>query len=63
MNQFDKIRRFRLGNPSFQPYNHLHLACKKLLDRLAEDQLLSHTPQSDEIKAASVEFVQNKLYS
>jgi len=39
------------------------MAQEKLLETLAEDQLLSHTPQSDEIKAASVEFAQNKLYS
>lgn len=39
------------------------MAQEKLLERLAEDQLLSHTPKSDEIKAVSGEFAQNKLYS
>jgi hypothetical protein len=39
------------------------MAQEKLLERLAEDQLLSHTPQSDEIKAVSAGFAQNKLYS
>jgi hypothetical protein len=56
--------KYCFGKTPMQTFtDSIPMAQEKLLERLAEDQLLSHTPQSDEIKAASVEFAQNKLYS
>jgi hypothetical protein len=56
--------RYCFGKTPMQTFlDSIPMAQEKLLERLAEDQLLSHTPQSDEIKAVSAEFAQNKLYS
>lgn len=56
--------KYCFGKTPMQTFtDSIPMAQEKLLETLAEDQLLSHTPQSDEIKAASVEFAQNKLYS
>lgn len=56
--------KYCFGKTPMQTFiNSIPMAQERLLERLAEDQLLSHTPQSDEIKAVSVEFAQNKLYS
>ncbi|MDO3645293.1 IS481 family transposase [Mucilaginibacter sp. L3T2-6] len=56
--------RYCFGKTPMQTFmDSIPMAQEKLLERLAEDQLLSLTPQSDEIKAASVGFAQNKLYS
>ncbi|MGF7076229.1 hypothetical protein ABIC84_004189 [Mucilaginibacter sp. 3215] len=56
--------RYCFGKTPTQTFiDSIPMAQEKLLERLAEDQLLSHTPQSDEIKAVSAEFAQNKLYS
>jgi hypothetical protein len=56
--------KYCFGKTPMQTFiDSIPMAQEKLLERLAEDQLLSHTPQSDEIKAASVGFAQNKLYS
>ncbi|MGN6395835.1 MAG: IS481 family transposase [Mucilaginibacter sp.] len=56
--------KYCFGKTPMQTFiDSIPLAQEKLLERLAEDQLLSHTPQSDEIKAVSAGFAQNKLYS
>lgn len=56
--------KYCFGKTPMQTFmDSIPMAQEKLLERLAEDQLLSHTPQSDEIKAVSAEFAQNKLYS
>lgn len=56
--------KYCFGKTPMQTFtDSITMAQEKLLETLAEDQLLSHTPQSDEIIAASVEFAQNKLYS
>lgn len=56
--------KYCFGKTPMQTFtDSIPMAQEKLLERLAEDQLLSHTPQSDEIKAASAGFAQNKLYS
>lgn len=56
--------KYCFGKTPMQTFiDSIPMAQEKLLERLAEDQLLSHTPKSDEIKAASAGFAQNKLYS
>jgi Winged helix-turn helix/Integrase core domain len=56
--------KYCFGKTPMQTFtDSIPMAQEKLLERLAEDQLLSHTPQSDEIKVASAGFAQNKLYS
>jgi len=56
--------KYCFGKTPMQTFiDSIPMAQQKLLERLAEDQLLSHTPQSDEIKAVSAGFAQNKLYS
>lgn len=56
--------RYCFGKTPMQTFmDSIPMAQEKLLERLAEDQLLSHTPQSEEIKAVSAGFAQNKLYS
>lgn len=56
--------KYCFGKTPMQTFiDSIPMAQEKLLERLAEDQLLSHTPKSDEIKAVSGEFAQNKLYS
>lgn len=56
--------RYCFGKTPMQTFiDSITMAQEKLLERLAEDQLLSLTPKSDEIKAASAGFAQNKLYS
>ncbi|MCJ8212106.1 IS481 family transposase [Mucilaginibacter sp. RS28] len=56
--------KYCFGKTPMQTFmDSIPMAQEKLLERLAEDQLLSLTPQSDEIKAASAGFAQNKLYS
>lgn len=56
--------KYCFGKTPMQTFiDSIPMAQEKLLERLAEDQLLSHTPQSDEIKDVSGEFAQNKLNS
>jgi len=63
-NQRTHSGRYCFGKTPMQTFiDSIPMAQEKLLERLAEDQLLSHTPQSDEIKAVSAGFAQNKLYS
>lgn len=56
--------KYCFGKTPMQTFeSSIPLAQEKLLERLAEDQLLSLTTQSDEIKAEASGFAQNKLYS
>lgn len=51
--------KYCFGKTPMQTFiDSIPMAQEKLLERLAEDQLLSHTPKSDEIKAVSGEFAQ-----
>lgn len=56
--------KYCFGKTPMQTFiDSIPMAQQKLLERLAEDQLLSHSPKSDEIKDVSGEFAQNRLNS